>query len=120
MKFHMPVKVYCERDCVKTYSDEWTSLGHKALIVTGRSSAKNGALADVTDSLNAHQISYCIFDHTEENPSIEMVMQVRDMGIRENVDFVIGIGGEYMSGKQELSCGEQYGNGAYTDQAGNR
>lgn len=49
MKFHMPVKVYCERDCVKTYSDEWTSLGHKALIVTGRSSAKNGALADVTD-----------------------------------------------------------------------
>ena len=93
MKFHMPVKVYCERDCVKTYSDEWTSLGHKALIVTGRSSAKNGALADVTDSLNAHQISYCIFDHTEENPSIEMVMQVRDMGIRENVDFVIGIGG---------------------------
>lgn len=93
MKFHMPVKVYCEHDCVKTHSDEWTSLGHKALIVTGRSSAKNGALADVTDSLNAHQISYCIFDHTEENPSIEMVMQVRDMGIRENVDFVIGIGG---------------------------
>ena len=46
MKFHMPVKVYCEHDCVKTYSDEWTSLGHKALIVTGRSSAKNGALAD--------------------------------------------------------------------------
>lgn len=93
MKFHMPVKVYCEHDCVKTHSDEWTSLGHKALIVTGRSSAKNGALTDVTDSLNAHQISYCIFDHTEENPSIEMVMQVRDMGIRENVDFVIGIGG---------------------------
>lgn len=93
MKFYMPTKVYCERDCVTAHSDEWTTLGHKALIVTGRSSAKNGALADVTHALDAHQISYCIFDHTEENPSIEMVMQVRDLGIQENVDFVIGIGG---------------------------
>ena len=26
MKFHMPVKVYCEHDCVKTHSDEWQDL----------------------------------------------------------------------------------------------
>ena len=57
------------------------------------SSAKNGALADVTAALEAAGKSYYIFDETEENPSIEMVMKVRDLGVQEKVDFVIGIGG---------------------------
>lgn len=93
MYFYMPTKVYSERNCVKKYADQWCALGKKALIVTGRSSAKNGSLADVTEALKEHQVDYCIFDETEENPSIEMVMKVRDLGVREKVDFVIGIGG---------------------------
>lgn len=93
MKFYMPVKVYNEPNCVRAHGSEWATLGHKALIVTGRSSAKNGALADVTAALEAHQTDYCIFDRTEENPSIEMIMEVRDFGVQEKVDFVIGIGG---------------------------
>ena len=93
MNFYMPVKVYCERDCVKNFGNEWSSLGHRALIVTGRSSSRNGSLDDVTDVLRAHQKEYIIFDQTEENPSVETVMKVRDIGVRENVDFIIGIGG---------------------------
>ena len=34
-----------------------------------------------------------IFDETEQNPSVELVMKVREIGLRENADFVIGIGG---------------------------
>jgi alcohol dehydrogenase len=93
MYFYIPTKVYSERDCVKKYQESWTALGSKALIVTGKSSAKNGSLADVIDALKAQNKDYCLFDETEENPSIEMVMKVRDLGIREQVDFVIGIGG---------------------------
>jgi alcohol dehydrogenase len=93
MNFYMPTKIYSERDCVKKYGKEWASLGQKALIVTGKSSAKNGSLADVTEVLKAQNVEYCLFDETEENPSIEMVMRVRDLGVREQVDFVIGIGG---------------------------
>lgn len=93
MYFYMPTKVYSERDCVEKYSGEWTALGDKALIVTGGSSAKNGALADVIRALEEHGKAYCLFDRTEENPSVEMVMEVRELGIRERVDFVIGIGG---------------------------
>lgn len=93
MYFNMPTKIYSERNCVKKYRDQWTALGNRALIVTGKSSVKNGALADVTAALEEAGKSYYIFDETEENPSIEMVMKVREIGIREQVDFVIGIGG---------------------------
>lgn len=93
MFFNIPTKIYNERDCVKKYAGEWTSLGRKALIVTGGSSAGNGSLADVKDALQAQGAEYCIFDQTEANPSIEMVMKVRDIGAAEHVDFVIGLGG---------------------------
>ena len=93
MYFSMPTKIYSERNCVVKYGREWTSVGSRALIVTGKSSAKNGALADVTAALEEAGKTYCIFDETEENPSIETVMKVRDLGAQEKVDFVIGIGG---------------------------
>lgn len=93
MYFNMPTKIYSERDCVIKYGEEWTAVGSRALIVTGKSSAKNGALADVTAALENAGKSYHIYDETEENPSIEMVMKVRDLGVQEKVDFVIGIGG---------------------------
>lgn len=93
MYFYLPTRIYSERDCVKTYAAQWTALGKKALIVTGKSSAVNGALADVTDVLTERGVSYCIFDGTEPNPSVEQVMQVRDIGLQEQADFVIGIGG---------------------------
>lgn len=93
MYFNMPTKIYSERNCVRKYREQWTAVGNRALIVTGKSSAKNGALADVTAVLEETGKSYYVFDETEENPSIEMVMKVREIGIREQVDFVIGIGG---------------------------
>ena len=93
MYFYMPTKIYSERDCVKKHGEEWARLGKKALIVTGRSSAVNGSLSDVKEVLESQGTGYCVFDETEANPSVEMVMKVRDYGIKENVDFVIGIGG---------------------------
>ncbi len=93
MYFYLPTKIYSERDCVRKYGAEWASLGRKALIVTGRSSAGNGALADVTDVLREQGAEYVVFDAAEENPSVELVMRLRDLGVKEQVDFVIGVGG---------------------------
>ncbi len=94
MLFYMPVKVYQEKDCVYKHREELAALGSRALLVTGRSSAKkNGAYRDVCEALEAMGVTHCLYDETEENPSIETVMKARDFGLAESVDFVIGIGG---------------------------
>lgn len=93
MYFYMPTKVYSGRNCVQEHRKEWTALGQKALIVTGRSSAGNGSLEDVTAALEAEGKAWAVFDRTEENPSIENIMEMRELGLAQGVDFVIGIGG---------------------------
>lgn len=94
MDFYMPTIVRMETDCVKKHTKELTSLGTKALIVTGHtSSKKNGSLGDVTEALSSQGVLYVIFDEIEENPSVETVMKASALGIEEHVDFVIGIGG---------------------------
>lgn len=94
MFYYMPTKIYEEAECVKNHGKEWTALGKKAMIVTGRSSAKkNGSLSDVQETLDAYGVPYIVYDEVEENPSIETIMKARNIGLSEGVDFVIGIGG---------------------------
>lgn len=90
----MNTRAYLSDGAVKSHKKELAALGRHALIMTGRSSAKKcGALADVTDALSSENISYTIFDQTEENPSTETVMAAKEAGIAAKCDFVIGIGG---------------------------
>lgn len=92
MQLFMPTKVYSEDNCVLHHGREMTALGTKAMIVTGKhSAAKCGALQDVLDSLGA--MPYILFDRVEENPSIETVMEAREIAITQGVDLFIGIGG---------------------------
>lgn len=94
MQFYMPVKVYEEENCVINHKKELAQCGKKALIMTGKHSAKkNGALADVCTALEAEGISWILFDEVEENPSVETVMRARETGWSGQADFVIGIGG---------------------------
>lgn len=94
MYFYMPAKIYEEQHCVINHKKELAALGSHALIVTGKHSAKkNGSLDDVQEALRAEGISWTVFDRVEENPSVETVMDARDMGIGAQADFVIGIGG---------------------------
>ena len=94
MNFYMPVKVYSEDNCVLNHAAELAALGKKALIVTGRSSARScGAFYDVTAALEQFGVSFVEFAEVEENPSVETVMKARDLGVKEGADFVIGIGG---------------------------
>ena len=92
--YYMPAKVLFGKDCVMNNKEEFCALGKKALIFTGRRSAKlNGSLNDVTDALNAVGIGYAVFDEVEENPSLETLEKAAKLGIAEEADFVIGIGG---------------------------
>ena len=93
-QYQMPVKVLFGAGCVAENRGLLASLGKKALIMTGRSSAKkNGSLADVTAALLAEGRAYLLFDRVEENPQAETIAQAVGLAREAGCDFVIGIGG---------------------------
>lgn len=93
-KYHMPTKVYSGKQCIRNNSTLLKEYGSKAMIVTGRSSAKkNGALDDVTAALDNEQISYVIFDKVMSNPTIAVCYEGAGFAKQNNVDFIIAIGG---------------------------
>ncbi len=94
MQIYLPTNVYSETDCVMNHRKELAALGSRALLVTGKHSSRiNGALEDVQKALQEERTSYVVFDEIEENPSIETVIKARTLGVQEQVDFVVGIGG---------------------------
>lgn len=93
-KYSMPTKIYFGKDSVLKNKEVFSSLGKKALIVTGRSSAKkNGSYNDVVTALSEIEIEHILFDQVEENPSLETIEKGSNIGKTNNVDFIIGIGG---------------------------
>ncbi len=94
MEFYIPTRIYHEDGAVLNHGSEIASLGRKALIVTGRSSAvKTGALDDVIKALGDNDTEYVLYDKIEENPSVQSVMEAAAAGRSQGADFVIGIGG---------------------------
>lgn len=93
-EFYMPTKVIQGKDCVMSHPEIWKSLGKKAFIVTGRSSAKkNGSQDDVTAALEGCGMEYEVFDEIMSNPTIEVVYRGAEKMKKCGADFVVGIGG---------------------------
>ncbi|OON93135.1 MAG: hypothetical protein ATN31_01000 [Candidatus Epulonipiscioides saccharophilum] len=89
--FEMPTTIISGDECINKNST-LLKKGNKALIVTGKSSAKkNGAYKDITSALDKEGIKHELFDEVEENPSLETLEKAKKMAI--DIDFVIGIGG---------------------------
>lgn len=94
MKFEIPTLIYQEKGCVMNHSKEMAAYGKKAFIITGRgSSKKNGSLMQVQAALEKEGTAYVVFDEIEENPSVETCVRAAELGIKEGVDYCIGIGG---------------------------
>ena len=94
MTFYMPAKVFEQEDCVHAHGKDMAALGKRALIVTGRSSAKkNGSFDDVRKALEENGVAWELFNGVEENPSIETVMAGTDKALSFRADFIVGIGG---------------------------
>lgn len=92
--FYMPVKVLFEDNCIANHQDIFADFGKKALIVTGRNSAKqNGSEADVIDALTSQNIQYIIFDKIMSNPTVNVVYEGSMIARDNNCDFIISIGG---------------------------
>lgn len=92
--FYMPTKVIYGDNCIDDQADLIQGFGKKALIVTGRTSAKaSGALEDLTKVLEDRNIDYSIFDKIMENPTVEVLEEAWKTYEGQGFDFVVGIGG---------------------------
>ena len=94
MFFYMPTKVFDGENCLIDNFSVFAGLGRKALIVTGKNSAKVcGALDDVICALKTAGVEYTVFDKVMSNPTIEIVYEGADVARNEDAEFIIGIGG---------------------------
>ena len=91
--YFMPTKVICGRDCVRGQGALLKELGAHALIVTGKSSAKNGALADVLAALEANGQTATVFDRVSPNPTVACVREGIALLMAAGADFIVAVGG---------------------------
>lgn len=92
--FYAPTKVFFGSDCIRKNAGELTRWGKKALLVTGRNSARvSGALADVTAALAESGVAWEIYDKVEENPTIAGVEAGGAVARKFGPSVIIAIGG---------------------------
>ena len=92
--FYIPTKIIIGRSCIREKAILFSSLGTKALIVTGKQSAKlNGAERDVQAALEELSIPSVVFDQVESNPSTSVCRAAAELAREHSVDLVIGLGG---------------------------
>lgn len=90
--FYFPTEIITGQNCVKEQFNKISSLGKKALIVTGKNGARqSGALGHVTEGFNSLNMPYTVFDGVGANPTVEMCEKAREKG--KDCDFVVAIGG---------------------------
>ena len=92
--YFLPVHIQFGWDKVDSVADFVKPYGNKALIVTGRTSAKKSGLYDrVTAKLDAAHIEHVLFDHVDANPLTTTALDGAALAKSESCDMVIAIGG---------------------------
>ena len=92
-QYYMPVRIVCGEDCVRKNHEMFAQFGRRALIVTGKSSAKNGALDDVKFALEQNGQGYAVYTDVPANPTVACVQAGAEEARRIRADFVVAIGG---------------------------
>jgi len=92
--YFLPVHIQFGWDKVDSVADFVKPYGNKALIVTGRISAKKSGLYDrVTAKLDAAHIEHVLFDQVDANPLTTTALDGAALAKSESCDMVIAIGG---------------------------
>jgi alcohol dehydrogenase class IV len=96
MKFQyfMPTRIFGGERCLAEHGAALKQLGTKALIVTGKHSAKaGGSLDDAVKALAVNGQSFCLYDKVMSNPTIACVCEGASAAVSNGCDFVLAIGG---------------------------
>ena len=92
--YFLPVNIQFGWNKVDSVADFVAPYGKKALIVTGRTSAKRSGLYDrVVAKLEAAHIDHVLFDQVDANPLTTTALEGAALAKSESCDVVIAIGG---------------------------
>lgn len=93
-EFSLPTKLIFGPGQVEKLGKIAKQHGRKAILVTGRSSARRtGLLGRVEELLEKAGVEYVLFDQIEPNPIYPTVDQGGDLAKKEQCDLVIALGG---------------------------
>lgn len=92
-RYFVPVEIYGGEGCVKKNAEIFIRFGKRALVVTGKSSAKNGALADVISVLEGNGQQYTVFDAVPPNPTVSSIEEGAGIARRFGAEFIVAVGG---------------------------
>ncbi|MDY0152851.1 MAG: iron-containing alcohol dehydrogenase, partial [Candidatus Cloacimonas sp.] len=74
--FYCPVRIIFAEYALKVAKDHFAALGKKALIVSGKHSARlSGALAETLAVLSEVGQTYYLYDEISENPDLGSIMK---------------------------------------------
>ena len=92
--YFLPVNIQFGWNKVDGVAEFAAPYGKKALIVTGRSSAKKSGLYDrVVAKLDAAHIDHVLFDQVDANPLTTTALDGASLAKSESCDMIIAIGG---------------------------
>jgi len=92
--FQVKTRIIFGKDCLLAHASEFQKPGKRALVVTGKTSAKkSGALRSLEGILQEQRIEYLVYDAVENNPSLENVKEGGDAAKEFGADFIVGVGG---------------------------
>src|SRR6056297_2317635 len=89
-----PVKLHFGKDVVNDLGEAASSLGKRALLVYGKGSVlRNGSYDDTVKQLKECSIDIIEYSGIKPNPVVDSVDEAARLGIAENIDMVIAVGG---------------------------
>jgi len=93
-EFYLPTKILFGCNILDRVGENARMFGEKALIVTGKASAKKyGVIDKIVRSMNDAGVQFSIYDKIEPNPSTKTVEKGAKFAEKVNCDLVVGVGG---------------------------
>ncbi|GBR73437.1 butanol dehydrogenase [Candidatus Termititenax aidoneus] len=92
-EFALPVQVVFGWGMLAKAGKYIKPYGKRALIVTGKSSAKNGYLQKLTAQLDELKITHTVFDGVTPNPKSTEVDAAAKIAVENKCDLIIALGG---------------------------
>ena len=111
-EFQNPTKLIFGKGTIARIKDEIPAGTKLMLTFGGGSVKKNGVYEQVIDALKGYDVVE--FWGIEPNPKVETLRKAIELGKRENVDFILAVGGgSTLDGTKLISCGIKYDGDAW-------